>query len=282
MSNWKEEFVESLEGSPSGHSQLQKALVMKEKHMPKHIYRYQPDCDYRRESLANDKIWLSSPDKWNDPYDCEFMISDAAVESAAHKRLEKNFKGNPHQLAIRKSQASLVVREKLSEVRGWRSHCKVCCFNQEPTSMLMWGHYADNHRGFCIEYDLEGPKAAQFRRILYPIVYSDEPYNLTPWAETLVNGSDAFNAEGPILGLIHKFKDWEYEREWRVIKVLPSVEPDHAWAVPTATRVFAGSKMDTANKQVLRTLCESKGIEVLEMHRANDSYELFSAPFSSV
>jgi len=152
MSNWKEEFVKCLEGSTSGHSQLEKALAMKAEHMPKHIYRYQPDRDNRRNSLENNTIWLSSPEKYNDPYDCEFMISDASVEAEAHKRLEKNFTGaNPDLLAIGKSKASQVMNEKLSEIKKWKQLCKVCCFNEDPTSMLMWGHYADNHRGFCIE-----------------------------------------------------------------------------------------------------------------------------------
>src|SRR5580700_3055376 len=111
MSNWKDEFVECLEGSTSEHSQLEKACAMKAEHMPKHLYRYQADVDYRRNSLANDKIWLSSPDKYNDPYDCEFMIQDASVEAEAHKRLEKNFTGkDPHQLAVGKSMASQRVK----------------------------------------------------------------------------------------------------------------------------------------------------------------------------
>src|SRR5271170_4258550 len=101
MSDWKEELVNCLEGSTSADSQLKKALDIKAEHMPKHIYRYQSDVDYRRKSLATDKIWLSSPDKWNDPYDCEFVISDSSVEAEAHQRLEKNFKGaNPNLLAI--------------------------------------------------------------------------------------------------------------------------------------------------------------------------------------
>lgn len=126
------------------------------------------------------------------------------------------------------------------------------------------------------------PKAAQFRHKLYPVVYSDKPYDLTPWAKSLVNGSSSspFNPNWPILALVHKFKGWEYERQWRVISVLPGIEIDHDWTVPTATRVFLGSKMETANKQALRGLCEPKGIEVLEMHRADDSFKLFCAAFS--
>jgi len=280
MSNWKDEFVKCLEGSTSANSQLEKALDMKAEHMPKHIYRYQSNSDDRRKSLATDKIWLSSPDKWNDPYDCEFFISDASVEAEAHKRLEKKFMGaNPELLAIGKTKAAQIVSEKLSEIKKWKRLCKACCFNEDPTSMLMWGHYAENHRGFCIEYDLEGPKAVQFRHNLYPVVYRDKPYDLTPWAVSLVDGSPVFNPQWPTLGLIHKFNGWEYEREWRSISVSLEIEPDHDRPAPTPTRVFLGSKMEMANKQAFRAICEPKGIEVFEMHRADDSFKLFPAPF---
>jgi|SRR5271170_1501932 len=283
MSDWKEEFVKCLEGLTSADSQLEKALDMKAEHMPKHIYRYQSDVDSRRKSLATDKIWLSSPDKWNDPYDCEFIISDAGVEAEAHQRLEKEFTGaNPELLAIGKSKASQLVSEKLSEIKKWKQLCKACCFNEDPTSMLMWGHYADNHRGFCIEYDLEGPKAEQFRHSLYTVVYCDKPYDLTPWAKSLVNGSSlgVFNPHGPILALIHKFVGWEYEREWRSISVSLGIEPDHDRPVPTPTKVFVGSKMQMTKKQEFQAICEPKGIDVFEMHRAADSFKLFPAPLS--
>ena len=202
--------------------------------MPKHIYRYQPDSENRRKSLANDKVWLCSPDQYNDPYDCEFRVSDASVETAAHKRLAASFKAaNQQMLAVGCSKASELVQNALSKIRGWRQLVKVCCFSEDPNSMLMWGHYAGNHRGFCIEYDLEDPKADQFRTKLYPVVYSDKLYDLTPWAESLVNGSLAFNPELPTLGLIHKFNGWEYEREWRVLSVSTDVKSDHDWPAPT-------------------------------------------------
>jgi hypothetical protein len=48
MSNWKDEFIECLEGSTSEHSQLEKACAMKAEHMPKHLYRYQADVEARK------------------------------------------------------------------------------------------------------------------------------------------------------------------------------------------------------------------------------------------
>jgi len=38
--------------------------------------------------------------------------------------------------------------------------------------------------------------------------------------------------------------------------------------------------MQMADKQAFRALCEPKGTEVIEMHRADDSFKLFPARFS--
>lgn len=61
--------------------------------------------------------------------------------------------------------------------------------------------------------------------------------------------------------------------------IAAEVEPDHDWPVPTPTRVFLGSKMEMVDKQVFLAICEPKGIEVHEMHKADDSFKLFPAPF---
>jgi hypothetical protein len=95
-----------------------------------------------------------------------------------------------------------------------------------------------------------------------------------------VNVSHDFNPEWPILGLIHKFEGWEYEREWRLLAVSNDVKADHDWPVPTPTKVFVGSKMEISKKQTLRAICEPRGIELLEMHRADDSFKLFPAPLN--
>jgi hypothetical protein len=51
----------------------------------------------------------------------------------------------------------------------------------------MWSHYADHHRGFCIEYDLEslGDSNHFFRKNLYPVLYSADLYDLSPFVEGL-------------------------------------------------------------------------------------------------
>lgn len=140
----------------------------------------------------------------------------------------------------------------------------------------MWSHYADNHQGFRLEYDLESLEANHpFRKYLYPVIYSSQLYDLTPWAKKLaIEDRQEFNPDCPLLGVLHKFNGWKYEEEWRVVSVTEAVIEDHNWPVPSPTRIFAGSRMEASKNKELLAICEQKKIEVHQMRLANDRFEL--------
>ena len=85
----------------------------------------------------------------------------------------------------------------------------ICCFSEIYDNVLMWSHYADSHRGVCLQF--EGTSHTPFfgmaqkvrYQIEYPIVNPivDEP-------DKMVN-----------LALLSKAKFWKYEKEWRIILV---------------------------------------------------------------
>ena len=99
---------------------------------------------------------------------------------------------------------------------------RAVCFTESPYSMLMWAHYANNHKGFCIEYEVP-PYSESFIHLyhnLMPVIYSDvrvsildqclcslQPPGLT---DTIL--WDIFK-----YGLLMKSMDWKYQNEWRLI-----------------------------------------------------------------
>jgi hypothetical protein len=110
---------------------------------------------------------------------------------------------NPQQMAEFISlMAPKMICETVSVLRQWRKATKICSFGAVNDSILMWGHYAQDHKGFCVEYDLETLKPEHaLRRTLYPVIYSPKLYDLTSFTEKLVgpNRQD-FNPSSPLLG----------------------------------------------------------------------------------
>lgn len=77
----------------------------------------------------------------------------------------------------------------------------------------MWSHYADNHKGFCIEYDVKTILYSDFRsRFLFPVIYSEQVYDATQHLSKSLNHKSFNSLHLNMAGLI-KAVDWSYEKE---------------------------------------------------------------------
>jgi hypothetical protein len=171
-----------------------------------------------------------------------------------------------------------LVGDTINFIHQIRCATKVCSFTERSDSIVMWSHYADYHKGFCIEYDISKlPPQHLLRRGVFPAVYSASLFDLTRWSEKLVSvGRQRFNPALVLLAMTHKYKDWKYEREWRLVLTEPLLSDDRALPVPTPTRLLLGSRITQENKTELTGICTAKGIEVWQMERAPDAFELKS------
>lgn len=124
-------------------------------------------------------------------------------------------------------------------------------FSEEKDNLLMWSHYADNHRGMCIEYDLKHivNKSHENKRDfgvlyhLFPVVYLE---NRVDDKEAFINLNYAAKSIGEYkydlnnnnchahtkvhediksMFLI-KSKNWEYEKEWRIAVTFTQINED--------------------------------------------------------
>lgn len=187
------------------------------------LFRYQPfNSDRLLQVLRDGKLYLSCPRDFNDPWDCKpwfntELLTDpqylaSAVEwyvgvTFAHAptvpadevfRRADYFRRNPH-----------VVAEKIKEVsRGIGGtidrRYRVCCFSDSPTVPLMWAHYADRHRGLCLEFSTQNTVFSAALKVEYHPTYP--PFDLT-----------ASDTDSALLPLLAKSNDWSYEHEYRLI-----------------------------------------------------------------
>jgi len=95
---------------------------------------------------------------------------------------------------------------------------RVCCFSKSHDNLLLWAHYADSHRGLCLEYEVtEEQSKGQFMEVRYtddlPVVESIPRMPLGRPQE----GALAINVsrEGAIF--LTKGAAWAYEMECRTM-----------------------------------------------------------------
>jgi hypothetical protein len=154
---------------------------------------------------------------------------------------------------------------------------KVCSFSGTQYSIIMWSHYADQHQGFCIEYDTESlPPDNLFVRMLYPVIYSENLFDGTKYYLAAIRNQRKFNILFPALAALYKSPEWGYEGEWRLIIPANLVKEASPWRVPTPKRVYLGKRMPDDEKERIIEICKKKGIEAHQMHLADDSFCLRS------
>jgi hypothetical protein len=112
--------------------------------------------------------------------------------------------------------AQNVNRGQVQELNEFtKQNLSVCCFCERRDSILMWTHYADQHRGCCIEFDVSSHFIPDGVGPLLPVLYKDEPFDVTPYYTAIAAGGG--NNWAAMLAACHKRKAWAYELEWRLV-----------------------------------------------------------------
>jgi hypothetical protein len=94
------------------------------------------------------------------------------------------------------------------------SERRVYCLTPDAESILMWSHYADNHRGICLEFGVFNDLFSKARQIAYR---SEYPRWMPHEFEV--------QQERTIEIILTKAADWSYEREFRIVSLMPGSAP---------------------------------------------------------
>ena len=109
-------------------------MGIEEGQIPTTLYKYR-STQRVMEFLGNGQLMFATADTFNDPYKCKLNI-DTSIEGKPEKWT--------HQLEN-------ITKESIENVI-WS--CGIFCCTTEYDNIPMWAHYADNHRGCCMEFDV--------------------------------------------------------------------------------------------------------------------------------
>lgn len=186
----------------------------------KFLYHYQKFNPVHLTTILRDqKIYCSDTSSMNDPwdfkpaFDWQAMIIDpgnmermfetfrsaAAPQILNHPLrtvLEQNIRGSEDELRKFIARASKILSKELCRRR-------IYCLTPLPDSILMWSHYARNHTGICLEFNVDNLLFGSAMRVNYRDTYP--PF--TPQDARL----------DPTALILTKAVDWAYENEYRII-----------------------------------------------------------------
>jgi len=297
MTDWKSSMLEYFFSINSQNRDIIKGLEIKYQNMPPKLFKYCSFSDYKKKDLLNNTVHLSYPDNFNDPYDCSLTCSDSRslikqffilnelnypfskLSNESKKKLiasdvtvEYNEMydvimrecfpaipfGDPHANGILDDYGSVFenVGKKISN--GFKKSVVIACFSEINDSMLMWSHYADNHRAFCLEYDFKSlTNSKEIAKLLYPVIYQQEMFNITKYMLNFSANTDGFYK---VRAAITKSSEWSYEKEWRLILPTEHFPNVTSIKIPLPQKIYAGSKITKENKYFLESFVENKNI----------------------
>lgn len=135
--------------------------------------------------LCDNKIWFSKYEKLNDPYEVTGAYYNYKITA------EKN---------------ASMGRDNLN-----RSMVEILALTDSYKNLLMWSHYAKNHKGFCIEFVVEDPSK------IHKVQYLEKlPEGINP---ALIHTTDIEEKKEICKFFLNKSRAWEYENEYRVINI---------------------------------------------------------------
>lgn len=248
--------------------------------LPERIYKYQPGSVGAITNLAAGRIWFSDPMRFNDPFDCAIDLIDKEIQAGFERsdtadciEVLAALKVAPEIITqlMQESEAYIkrlacnAVRSNLEKMAGG-----VSCFSDCRDSMLMWGHYAECHKGFCLEFTTEFPPfsdPAKLRRVKY--------HNKFPQFDVSRLARDGFRHLLDFM--LAKAEFWSYEREWRLIH--NEKDKQYYFERHCLTSVYFGAKMPEENQCMIGHLLEKMPTKLYRAKLKDGEYSLSFEPY---
>ena len=232
---------------------------------PKHIYRFRPISNNSLDALRRNLLIFSSADYYDDPFDSYSFVNWEEIRKSKHI-LENQISSNSLNITLASmlnmpvdmvenffsSQSPDKWLETLTNlINGIRQFIQAnqfsICFTEEELNETLWMKYADNHKGFVLEYSTTDDSAflcgkseicnncisAKLKYPLYPIYYSDKKYNATEYVKAVAFQKAYERIPQEILSQLNlslpnmtwerekieliKKKCHMYDKEWRIL-----------------------------------------------------------------
>jgi hypothetical protein len=130
-------------------------------------------------------------------------------------------------------------------IEGAKNSFRIASLSADPTSFLMWSHYANGHKGAVIEVEIPASEP-DLHRVIY-----------TPFQSVF---SEKIHTEEDMRHIFNgKTEEWQYEQEYRLI-----TKKEYFDLEKPISRILLGPAISADHSKILKRLFGSE-IELIEM-----------------
>tara|TARA_R110001606_G_scaffold284220_1_gene432589 strand:- start:13157 stop:14092 length:936 start_codon:yes stop_codon:yes gene_type:complete len=259
--------------------------------MPNKLYKYRSFGVNALRAITEAEVFYAKPSTFNDPLDCDPTIDmdldRVHLERLLYRMLLKrktdeearndigylrymsseygDYKTEPDvENYLMRMLANDIKRELDTEL----GNEGVLSLSASWKNGLMWSHYADEHRGICIEYDTGDQEHPRLASVNYKGPRAIKTSDLYRWK--VRDNSDA--KERVMRTYFYtKSGEWRYEREWRDVR-----EKSGVTEVPfRTTAILFGLRCNsTVIKSVVKLLSDHPSIKIWQVLPKDDGFGL--------
>ncbi len=255
--------------------------------IPDILYKYRVwDDYYDKRILTDNEIYFASAEQFNDPFDStlpyKFREEDLTPENI-YTKLHEIGKMRFPEISEEELQHQCYERQMsgaFDNGKYWKDDYEeykkemytkfgVMSLTSKNYNLLMWSHYSDSHKGFCVGLD----KIILFEvtgGMIGPVNYCNE----FPSVGLFDN-----NSHGLTRIFLTKFLDWKYEEEYRITKIGASRK---IFNIPSQAvkEIILGYKMKDNYKDEIIQLAKEKfpNANIFESLMNPEKFELDMIP----
>lgn len=226
------------------------------KNIPTTFYKYGSwDNPFQKRILTESEIYFASANQFNDPFDSSlpfvYSKNELTDENILAKLIATSSKKHLSQAELIEEAKEKMKTTDFREKQFWNdahdrlkdyliSTFGIFSMTKKNSDILMWSHYANSHKGFCIGISkdaIELTTLTQLKNVVYANTFPKRPM--------FISESDANKY---ILKLITtKSEHWKYENEVRLI----SFRPRYALTMPNefVREIIFGVSMNEEDKK---------------------------------
>lgn len=196
-------------------------------HRPHYVYKFQKLDEYTIRNMRNNSLYFNSPISYNDPFDCSLDIDIDLLRSEMQQVIINSIDSSKNSEQLSNMQKLLNDESHMNRITSNAFYSNflyinsICCFSLEKKNILMWAHYADNHKGICLEFDTKEDPSL-FSQGDYVRYVSEYP------KLTLENNNQDFIARSL---LFTKSDHWSYEKEYRIRQLFTEDEANRRYVL---------------------------------------------------
>ena len=180
---------------------------------PPYIFRFRQNTERTIEEIANNYIFFPDRNALNDPFDSSpELVYLTKNPEATIKLYELVSQGITDQKAKeyfhKKYSLEKLHQHAQEKVKDFILEFGVACFSMYFMNMPLWANYANDNRGVCLQFNSDIDNS--FFSVLGPVIYVEDLTKLE--FSPITNESDMWKI------FFRKAKNWEYEKEIRLVK----------------------------------------------------------------